>query len=174
MVILTKETALRFITQPRIKRLLVIGGIITMILGLLIAVRTELVLALGLWGLFAYSLIGPATVLIPTFSLQFGFVVVAVVAAVGMAINDSVGWIVGKNADVFVSRPWYVLRAEWWLKRYGIVGLFLFSVIPFPYDFVAVVAGYVEIPFGRYITTIFFARLIRFLILGSGAVWFFQ
>lgn len=170
MFVAAKDQIIRFFTKSWVKRIVVMSGFVSMLLGLVIVVRSDLVFSLGLLGLWGYSLIGPATILVPSFAVQFGLVPVALVAAWGMAINDSIGWVVGKNADIFVRRPWYVIKAEGWLRRYGIIGLFLFSIIPFPYDFIAVAAGYVEIPFGRYITTIFLARLVRFVLLGSGAL----
>lgn len=130
-------------------------------------------LKFGYLGIFVFNLFGPGTFLVPVASRFFSVLGVSLVTALGMAINDSVSWLAGKNGDIFFKRGRRVERVERYIKKYGPFALFFWALVPFPYDFIAVIAGYLELSFGRFMWPTFLGRFCRFLILGSGtvAIW---
>ncbi|MDZ4228787.1 MAG: VTT domain-containing protein [Patescibacteria group bacterium] len=130
-------------------------------------------LKFGYWGIFVFNLFGPGTFLVPTASRHLAVVGVALATTLGMTINDSVSWLAGKNGDIIFKRGRRVERIEKYIKQYGPWALFFWALIPFPYDFIAVIAGYLKMPFWRFLIPTFFGRLFRFLGLGSGtvAIW---
>lgn len=129
-------------------------------------------LKFGYLGIFVYNLFGPGTFLVPTASRYFNIFAVAAVTALGMAINDSVSYLAGRNGDVVLKRGTKVIKIEAKIKQYGPWALFFWALIPFPYDFIAIIAGYLEIPFWRFLLPTFLGRFIRFIGLGSGTVAF--
>ena len=148
-------------------------AVIFYLLAFVIAFAPEPFLRFGYLGIFVFNLFGPGMFLVPTASRHFNIVGVALVTALGMAINDSVSYLAGKNGDVVFKRGRRVERIEGQIKKFGPWALFFWALIPFPYDFIAIIAGYLQLPFWRFLIPTFLGRLIRFLFMGSGtvAIW---
>lgn len=129
-------------------------------------------LQFGYFGVFLFNLVGPGMFLIPFLAPHMNVVLLALVSALGMAVNDSVSWAVGKNGDVVLPRGKRVIRIEEMIGRYEGIALFFWALIPFPYDLIGLIAGYLQVPFGVFVSATFFGRLVRFLLLGFGVVAF--
>lgn len=158
-----------FASKP-FKLFTLILAVVFYLLAFVIVFTPEPFLRFGLLGIFVYNLVGPGTFLVPTAARFFPVVAVALVTALGMAINDSVSWLAGRNGDIVLPRGKRVKKAEEYIKKYGPWAMFVWAFIPFPYDFVAVISGYLELPFVYFALPTFFGRFLRFLALGSGAV----
>ncbi len=148
-------------------------AVIFYILAFVIAFAPEPFLRFGYLGIFVFNLFGPGTFLVPVASRHFAVIGVALATALGMAINDSVSWLAGKNGDVVFPRGRRVERIEGNIKKFGPWALFFWALIPFPYDFIAIIAGYLKMPFWWFLVPTFLGRLLRFLGLGSGTVAIF-
>lgn len=148
-------------------------AVVFYLLAFIVVFKPEPFLRFGYWGIFAFNLIGPGTFLIPAASRNFAVFGVALATSLGMAINDSVSWLAGKNGDIVFPRGRRVARIEAVIKKYGPFALFFWALIPFPYDFIAVIAGYLKLPFKRFLIPTFLGRLFRFLLMGFGivAIW---
>ena len=162
-----------FLTTPRdkwFKIFTLVLAVIFYLLAFVIVFLPEPFLRFGLWGIFAYNLVGPGTFLVPTASRFFSVFGVALATSSGMVLSDSVSWLAGKNGDIVFKRGRRVERVEAYIKKYGPWALFGWALIPFPYDFIAVIAGYLKLPFSYFLIPTFLGRLVRFLALGSGVV----
>lgn len=148
-------------------------GIIFIILAFVVVFDPEPFLKFGYPGIFAYNLFGPGVFLIPSLSRRFNVGWVAFFSALGMALNDSISWLAGKNGDIVLKRGPRILKIETKIHRFGPVALFFWALIPFPYDLIGVIAGYLQIPFFWFLIPTFLGRFIRFLLMGSGivAIW---
>ncbi|KKS80244.1 MAG: hypothetical protein UV54_C0012G0005 [Candidatus Beckwithbacteria bacterium GW2011_GWA2_43_10] len=107
-------------------------ALIFYLLAFIIAFKPEPFLRFGYWGIFAFNLVGPGTFLVPSASRHFTVVGVALATALGMAINDSVSWLAGKNGDIVFPRGRRVARIEGYIKKYGPFALLFWALIPFP------------------------------------------
>jgi len=148
-------------------------GIAFIVLAFVVVFDPQPFIKFGYPGIFVYNLFGPGIFLIPVLSRNFNVFWVAFFSALGMAINDSISWLAGKNGDIVLKRGPRVLKIETKIKKFGPLALFFWALIPFPYDFIAIIAGYLQISYLRFLLSMFLGRLIRFLILGSGtvAIW---
>lgn len=162
-----------FFQSKAFKTFTLILAVIFYLLAFAIVFTPEPFLRFGYLGIFVYNLFGPGTFLVPTASRHFAVFGVSLATALGMTINDSVSWLAGKNGDIVFPRGRRVERIEGYIKKYGPWGLFFWALIPFPYDFIAIIAGYLKMPFWYFVLPTFFGRFIRFLLLGSGsiAIW---
>lgn len=124
----------------------------------------------GYGGVFVFNLFGAGSLLSFTLAQQLNIFGLALASSLGLAINDSVAWLIGKNGDVLIKRPRRVKAIELTVKKWGPVALFFWSLIPFPYDLVGIVAGYLEIPFGRYFLATMLGKFIRSLLIGLGVI----
>lgn len=155
------------------KILTLVFAVVFYLLAFVVAFTPEPFLKFGYLGIFVFNLFGPGTFLIPVASRHFMVLGVALATSLGMAINDSVSWLAGKNGDIIFPRGRRVARIETAIKKYGPFALFFWALIPFPYDFIAVIAGYLKLPFKRFLIPTFLGRLLRFILMGSGivAIW---
>lgn len=163
----------QFFSSKPFKVFTLIFAVLFYLLAFVITFTPEPFLKFGYLGIFFFNLFGPGTFLIPTLSRHMNVILLSLVTAAGMAINDSVSWLAGKNGDIVFPRGRRVARIEAAIKKYGPFTLFFWAIIPFPYDFIAVITGYLKLPFKRFLIPTFLGRLIRFLLMGFGivAIW---
>jgi membrane protein YqaA with SNARE-associated domain len=135
----------------------------------------------GLLGIFIVNIIGSATLFLPApgfasviaGGIVFSPLLVAVVAALGSAIGDMVGYVLGKSGkEVFLKKDsfWYSIIKEIFHK-FGFVLIVFFSFIPNPFfDAIGIVAGlfsYNPIRFFAYVLIGRFLRNLMLAYLGS-------
>ena len=160
----------RLIRSKTFKRFAIAAYVIVVFVMFFAVFNPEPFLQYGYSGVFVYTLFGTGTVIVPVLARYMGVVGIAAVSATGMALNDSVSLVVGKNGDVIIPRSRRVIKIEDTLHRYGVIGLFVFAMVPMPYDIIGVIAGYLEFPYLAFVIPTFLGRFIRFLLLGSGSV----
>ena len=163
-----KNKLARFFKSPRVKRTAIILGIIFYLLAFVIAFYPKPFLKFGYLGVFVFSLFGPGMILVPALVGELNIYLLAFVVALGMAFNDSVSWLVGKSGDIIVKRTKRIESIEKIIHKYGAYALFFWSLIPFPYDLIGLIAGYLEMPYKKFITATFLGKFVRFILLGMG------
>ena len=146
--------------SPKFKKLTLILGVLFFILTFFISFNPGPFLKFGYLGVFVFNLFGPGTLLFPSLVKHMNLIGLAIATTSGMALNDSVSWLVGRSGDV--------------VHKYGSVALFFWSLIPFPYDLIGLIAGYLEFSYKRFLIPTFLGRFIRFILLGLGIVKFFH
>jgi len=116
-----------------LKAFSLVFALVFYLLAFVVAFKPEPFLRFGYWGIFAFNLVGPGMNLIPSASRFFNVLGVALVTALGMALNDAVSWLAGKNGDIVFPRGRRVARIEGYIKKYGPYALLFWALIPFPY-----------------------------------------
>lgn len=131
-------------------------------------------LRFGYLGVFIFNLFGPGTFLFPALSKFMNIPLLAGVTALGMMFNDSVAWLVGITSDSLIlpSKKLDKIRSS--IEKYGPWALFFWSLIPFPYDFVGFVAGYLKMPYKKYVIPTFSGKFVRFILMGYGLLKIFS
>lgn len=168
-MLLHKKLAILF-ESNRFKKITFVIGIIFLFITFIISLDPAPFLRFGYLGVFAFNLVGPGTLLVPVLARHMDVILLAFVSAAGMALNDSVSWVVGRSGDVVIPRSKKVERVEKSLYKYGPIAFFLWSVAPIPYDFIGLIAGYLQFSYRSLILPAFLGKFVRFLILGSSAV----
>ena len=123
-------------------------------------------------GLFAISIIGNATVLLPVPSLAATFiaggvfspVLAGVVSGAGMAIGELVGYLAGYGGTAVVETKNHDLfrRMQLWMQRHGFLTIFLLSAIPNPvFDLAGLAAGMSHFPVGRFLMACFLGKTLK-------------
>lgn len=158
--------------SSKFKKLMIVLGIIFYFSTFIIAFNPKPFLKFSYVGVFIFSLFGPGMILVPVLVGKLNIYILAFVVALGMAFNDSVTWLVGKSGDVVLPRSKKIERLEKTINRFGSWALFFWSLIPFPYDLVGLIAGYLQLSYKRFIIPTFFGKFIRFILLGLGIMKF--
>lgn len=165
---MTEELLIKFFKSKNFKKFTLFLGVLFLLLTFVIYLDPKPFLRFGYFGIFVFNLVGPGTLLAPFLFQYFGLIGVALASASGMAINDSVSWLIGSNSDVVLPRSDKVARIRNSLSKFGPLALFFWSLIPFPYDLIGLLAGYLGFSYSRYIIPTFLGKFIRFLLLGAG------
>jgi membrane protein YqaA with SNARE-associated domain len=156
-----------FFQSITFKRTTFILGVLFLALTLFISINPEPFLQFGYLGVFIFNLFGPGTLLFPSLVKHMNMFGLVLVTSLGMVLNDSISWVVGRSGDAIIPRSQKVEKIEGIIHKYGPVGLFFWSLIPIPYDIIGLIAGYLEMPYKRFIIPTFLGKLVRFILLGS-------
>jgi uncharacterized membrane protein YdjX (TVP38/TMEM64 family) len=134
----------------------------------------------GYPGAFLISLVSSATIILPTPGLlllialgaAFNPVLVGLVGAVGGAVGEITGYVLGHSGRGLTQRNKLFVKAEGWMKRGGFVTIFLFSLLPFlPVDIVGVVAGALRFPIWKFLLACFFGKAILYIVMVQTGGW---
>ena len=131
------------------------------------------------WGAFLISLIGNATIIFPGAVLVilsnlgillhastglFGPMIVGLVGGAGAAIGETTGYIAGYSGREIVAKRRMYGRVEDWLRKWGALAIFFFSLVPFIFDLVGIAAGVLRFPFWRFIFFCWLGRTILYVV----------
>ena len=140
----------------------------------------------GYLGAFLVSLIGNATILLPGLVLPIlsaigiflcptvglvGPVIVGLVGGAGAAIGEITGYLAGYSGRGVAERSQIYKRLVGWVKRWGAIAIFAFSVVPFVFDLVGIAAGVLRIPFWKFMLACWLGRTLLYVIIVLAAAW---
>lgn len=171
---MNSEKIIRLLESRDFKRFAFLSGIAFLILAGFIFSNPAPFLAFGYPGIFVFALFGPASLLVPIMAPHMNVWVLAVVTALGMAINDTVSWWIGTYGHTIIPHSQKVEKLEQTLRKRGSPALFVFALIPFPYDLIGLISGYLGFTFRGFIIPTFLGRLLRFILLGFGVIKLFS
>jgi membrane protein YqaA with SNARE-associated domain len=160
----------RVLDSRLFKQIMIVLGVALFLLSLVATFDARPFLRFGYLGIFIFNLFGAGTFLIIPLATHMNIFILAFVSALGMACNDSVSWVIGRSGDVILPRAKRIEEIEGSIHKYGVFALFFWSLIPFPYDLIGLIAGYLRFSYPRYIIPTFMGKFIRFILLGSGAL----
>lgn len=163
----------KIVTTDLVNRLLFIVGFVFVILTIFIALDPAQFIQFGYLGIFVFNLFGPGTLLIPLVADHFNVVTLALVSAIGMSLNDSVVFVIGRSGQSVVKPGKRSDKVRDWVTKYGRLGLFTFSLVPLPIDIVGGTVGYLSLPYSYFIVPTFAGKFLRFLVVGLVVIWFF-
>ncbi len=134
----------------------------------------------GYLGAFIISLVANATIILPVPGLLLLFalgaifnpILVGLVGAVGGAIGETTGYILGYSGRGVARGSKIYVRAEGWMRRRGFVTIFLFSLLPFlPLDVAGMAAGVLRFPFWKFLLACFLGKALLYIVLIKTGVW---
>jgi len=138
----------------------------------------------GYLGVFLISLMGNATVILPAPSLAAVFaigavlnpVLVGLAAGVGEALGELTGFLAGYGGRAVVEERAAFQRLEPWVQRYGLLVIFILSVIPNPFfDLAGIAAGMLRFPLWQFLLSCWVGKTLKtvaFALAGAHSVGF--
>ncbi len=170
---MNKEKLVKIFQSKTFKKVTLILGILFLVLTGLISFKPDPFLRFGYLGVFVFNLFGAGTILVFSLARHMNILGLAFFTALGMAFNDSVAWLIGNSGETIIPRSKKTQRIESTVQRYGIFALFVWSLLPIPYDIIGLVAGYLGVSYKRYIIPTFLGKFIRMILIGLGMVLYF-
>ena len=144
----------------------------------------ELVNTFGYLGVFIASILGSATVILPTplFLLIFfaGGVLnpflVGIIAGVGSAIGELIAYAVGFGSRKLIEKrkvtlkkkglgEWLVKGQKWMHKRGGFFVVFIFAATPLPDDVIGIICGSIRYDLKKFFIAVALGKIILSLVL---------
>jgi membrane protein DedA with SNARE-associated domain len=133
----------------------------------------------GYLGTFLISVFTNATIILPMPSIliiiplgaTFNPLFIGLAAGIGGAIGEMTAYVAGYSGrDLWHDNPNY-LKAVTWLKKWGMLIVFVFSVTPMPIDIMGLAAGNLRLPAWKFFLPCWPGKTIKYIILAYAGYW---
>lgn len=130
----------------------------------------------GYIGLFVFTLLSSATLVLPSPAIGLSFVagstlnpwLVGIISGVAAALGEITGYMAGMGGNAFAQRTTFYTTIERFVSRWGMLTIFVLAIIPSPlFDFAGIAAGTMRMPFWRYLAACLAGKTLRFI----GIAW---
>ena len=138
----------------------------------------------GYPGVFGVSMIWNSTVLVPIPSFWIYYFLVAppfsffpplvgLAGGAGAAVGELTAYMAGYSGRGFLRKRRGYARAERWVKRWGIIPIFVFNLVPFfPFDVMGIASGALRFPLRKYFPIVLAGRTLAYTFVAcAGAGW---
>jgi membrane protein YqaA with SNARE-associated domain len=139
--------------------------------------RVEALEGYGYLGVFLISVLLNATIVLPAGN----FLVLATMGAIlpsatlvglaggiGAAIGELTGYAAGYSGQAIVSRQRVYTRLKGWVERWGMLTIFVLSIVPFVFDLAGIAAGAIRFPLWKFFIACWLGRTILYLVIAWG------
>jgi membrane protein YqaA with SNARE-associated domain len=136
--------------------------------------------AYGYLGAFIISLTFNATVILPAGNILIlsalgailpSATIVGLVGGAGAAIGETTGYLAGYSGHGLVANSQLYSRVEGWMRRWGTVTIFIFSLVPFVFDLAGIAAGVLRFPFWKFFLLCWLGRTILYIGVAWAGAW---
>jgi len=123
-------------------------------------------------GIFILSFLAYATVILPapgtavvfTMGAVFNPWIVALVAGIGAALGELIGYLAGFSSQPVVEKVSIYQRMVSWVEKYGSVAILVFSALPNPFfDLTGIAAGALKMPVKKFFFWTWLGETIKML-----------
>ena len=134
----------------------------------------------GYLGAFIISIILNATIILPVGNMAILMAIgttmpspaiVGLVGGIGAAIGEMTGYIAGRSGRDLLARSKMYNRVEGWVQRWGMLPIFVLSMVPFFFDVVGIAAGALRIPLWKFFIPCWLGRTILYVVMVMAAPW---
>ncbi len=148
--------------------------------GLVVLVPPQMIERLGNYGylgVFVLTLLASASIFLPSPALAAALLagqtlnpwLVGLCAGVGAGIGEIASYVAGYGGSDMAARSRFYPRVERWVQRWGMLTIFMLSVIPSPvfFDLAGIAAGTMRMSFRGFLLACMSGKVIRFI----GLAW---
>ena len=134
----------------------------------------------GYLGAFLISLITTATIILPVpgivliaaLGARFDPILIGLAAGAGSALGEITGYMAGFSGQLVFENNRFYPRLEQWMKRRGLIVIFVLSFVPNPFfDLAGATAGALRYPLWKFLLACFLGKTPKY-ILTAAFGWF--
>jgi len=162
-------------------RVLVLVAVIILTIVLLIN-RDEFqrLSAYGYPGIFLFSILANATILVPVpgvlFTSAMGAVFnplfVSFAAGAGAAIGELSGYLAGFSGQAVVENSDRYRRVVRWMEKYGDITILMLAFIPNPlFDLAGIIAGILKMPIWKFLIYCSIGKILKMMMFAYSGYW---
>ncbi|NIO21335.1 MAG: hypothetical protein GTN76_11515 [Candidatus Aenigmarchaeota archaeon] len=133
----------------------------------------------GYPGIFLINLVGSASIIfpVPSFIVTFTFGgilnpwLVGLVAGVGAALGELVGYVIGKGGKKLIDKKHekILARSRAWMEKHGAFSIIvLFALTPLPDDVIGIICGMINYDLKRFFLASLTGKIIMSLFIAWG------
>ncbi len=167
-----KEKILKFISSKKFKRIFFYTGIFFILVSFFFAFNPKPLEKLGYFGVFLFSIFGAGSIIVAALARHLNIFALTLAAALGIGVLDTFQWLTGKSGIAVIEPSKKILRIEKLIQKYGWPILFCMAIIPWPYDFVSVLAGYLGFSYKKFIVPTLIGNYFRVLLISLIILYF--
>jgi membrane protein DedA with SNARE-associated domain len=142
----------------------------------LVLVPSNLVTRLGAYGylgVFVLTLLSSATIILPSPALGIAALagktlnpwIVGLVGGVAAGLGEITGYMAGLGGSPLAARSRVYPRIERWVRRWGMLTIFVLAFVPGPVlDLAGIAAGTMRMPFQRFLAACLAGKVLRFIV----------
>jgi membrane protein DedA with SNARE-associated domain len=142
----------------------------------LVLVPGNLVAGLGAYGylgVFLLTLLSSATIILPSPALGVAALagktlnpwLVGLVGGVAAGLGEITGYMAGLGGSPLAARSRFYPRIERWVRRWGMLTIFVLAFVPGPViDLAGIAAGTMRMPFQRFLAACLAGKVLRFIV----------
>jgi len=139
--------------------------------------RIEALQGYSYLGVFFISVLLNATIVLPAGNFlvlaTMGAVLpsatlVGLVGGLGAAVGELTGYAAGYSGQAIITRQKVYARLKGWVARWGMLTIFILSVVPFVFDLAGIAAGVMRFPLWKFFIACWLGRTILYLVIAWG------
>jgi len=113
-------------------------------------------------GIVLYPITGPV-----------GPIIVGLVGGAGAGIGETTGYMAGYSGRGVVERSKLYNRMAGWVRRWGVLAIFMLSLVPIFFDLVGIAAGVLRFPIWKFWLACWLGRTLNYVsfVLASALGW---
>ena len=128
----------------------------------------------GYLGAFVISIIFNATLILPAGNMLIQMtlgatmlnpVLLGVVSGGGAAIGEITGYVAGRSGRGLIAKSRMYTQIEEWVRKWGVLTIFVFSIVPVVFDLVGIAAGALRVPFWKFFIACMLGRMVLYVIM---------
>lgn len=136
--------------------------------------------AFGYPGIFLFSILANATILVPVpgvvFTSAMGAVFnplfVSFAAGMGAAIGELSGYLAGFGGQAVVEHSDRYQRVVGWMEKYGDLTILILAFIPNPlFDLAGIAAGILKMPVWKFLIYCVIGKILKMMIFAYSGYW---
>ncbi len=137
----------------------------------------------GYLGAFLISLTLNATIILPAGNILVLAVLgatlpsatlVGLAGGTGAALGEITGYMAGYSGQAMIKKGERYRRLEGWIKRWGIITIFLLSMVPFFFDLAGIAAGALRFSFWKFLLACWLGRTLLYILVALAGAWGWQ
>lgn len=162
-------------------RVLILVGVIAFTVVLVInREKIQELQTYGYPGIFLFSILANATILVPVpgvvFTSAMGAVFnpffVSIAAGAGAALGELSGYLVGFSGQAVVEGSERYQRVVHWMEKYGDITILVLAFIPNPFfDLAGIVAGILKMPVWKFLIYCIVGKILKMMIFAYSGYW---
>ena len=133
----------------------------------------------GYLGTFFLSMFTNATIILPMPSIlmiiplgaTFNPLLIGIVAGFGGAIGEMTAYVAGYSGRTIWRDNQAYQKAVGWLKKWGMLIVFVFAVTPMPVDVMGLAAGNLRLPAWKYFLPCALGKIIKYIFMAYLGYW---
>jgi membrane protein YqaA with SNARE-associated domain len=142
--------------------------------------QIQLLQAYGYPGIFLFSILANATILIPVpgvvFTSAMGAIFnplfVSLAAGGGAALGELSGYLAGFSGQAVVENSERYERVVRWMRKYGDWTILVMAFIPNPlFDMAGMVAGILKMPIGKFLLFCVIGKILKMMMFAYAGNW---